>query len=132
MLLFRVGLLTLMKMDSLMYLDIWCPSLPIILKLFWLMGWLVSVLSQAGSSQASPENNTLSLAESELSQASSPSSVEDGTLQMESSTPPQAARHSARLRTRQAGTPLGRMTRSRSRTALFLKGYFPRTMLPRN
>ena len=24
-LLFRVGLLTLMKMDSLMYLDIWCP-----------------------------------------------------------------------------------------------------------
>ena len=27
-----------MKMDSLIYLDIWCPSLPIILKLFWLMG----------------------------------------------------------------------------------------------
>ena len=30
MLLFRVGLLTLMKMDYLIYLDIWCPSLPII------------------------------------------------------------------------------------------------------
>ena len=24
-----------------MYLDKWCPSLPIILKLLWLMGWLV-------------------------------------------------------------------------------------------
>ena len=44
MLLFKVGLLTLMKMDSLMYLDIWCPSLPIILKLFWLMGWLIWLL----------------------------------------------------------------------------------------
>ena len=43
-LLFRVGLLTLMKMDSLMYLDIWCPSFPIILKLFWLMQWLVWLL----------------------------------------------------------------------------------------
>ena len=133
LLLFRVGLLTLMKMDSLIYLDIWCPSLPIILKLFWLMGWLVaSVLSQAGSpqaspedstlahaesalsqagspragsSQASPEDSTLSPAESELSQGSSPSSPEDGTLQAESTTPPQAVRCSARLRARQAGNP---------------------------
>ena len=40
-LLFRVGLLTLMNMDSLIYLDKWCSSLPIILKLLWLMGWLV-------------------------------------------------------------------------------------------
>ena len=40
-LLFRVGLLTLIKMDSLIYLDKWCPSLPIILKLLQLMGWLV-------------------------------------------------------------------------------------------
>ena len=44
MLLLRVGLLTLMKMDSLIYLDKWCPSLPIILKLLWLMGWLVWLL----------------------------------------------------------------------------------------
>ena len=43
-LLFRVGLLTLIKMDSLIYLDKWCPYLPIILKLLWLMGWLVWLL----------------------------------------------------------------------------------------
>ena len=43
-LLFREGLLTLIKMDSLIYLDKWCPSLPIILKLLWLMGWLVWLL----------------------------------------------------------------------------------------
>ena len=33
-----------MMMDSLIYLDKWCPSLPIILKLLWLMGWLVWLL----------------------------------------------------------------------------------------
>ena len=43
-LLFRVGLLTLIKMDSLIYLDKWCPSLPIILKLLWLVGWLLWLL----------------------------------------------------------------------------------------
>ena len=43
-LLFRVGLLTLIKMDYLIYLDKWCPSLPIILKLLWLIGWLVWLL----------------------------------------------------------------------------------------
>ena len=43
-LLLRVGLLTLINMDSLIYLDKWCPSLPIILKLLWLMGWLVWLL----------------------------------------------------------------------------------------
>ena len=43
-LLFRVGLLTLINMDSLIYLDKWCPSLPIILKLLWLMGWFVWLL----------------------------------------------------------------------------------------
>ena len=37
-LLFRVGLLILINMDSLIYLDKWCPSLPINLKLLWLMG----------------------------------------------------------------------------------------------
>ena len=37
-LLFRVGLLTLINTDSLIYLDKWFPSLPIILKLLWLMG----------------------------------------------------------------------------------------------
>ena len=31
-------------MDSLIYLDKWCSSLPIILKLLWLMGWLVLVV----------------------------------------------------------------------------------------
>ena len=43
-LLFRVGLLTLINMDSLIYLDKWCPSHPIIFKLLWLMGWLVWLL----------------------------------------------------------------------------------------
>ena len=43
-LLFKVGFLTLINMDSLIYLDRWCPSLPIILKLLWLMGWLVWLL----------------------------------------------------------------------------------------
>ena len=43
-LLFKVGLLTLINMDSFIYLDRWCLSLPIILKLLWLMGWLVWVL----------------------------------------------------------------------------------------
>ena len=64
-----------------------------------------SEISQAGSSQASLADNTLSLAESELSQASFPSSPEDDTLQAESSPPPQAVRCSARLRARQAGNP---------------------------
>ena len=61
-----------------------------------------SALSQAGSSQASLEENTLS-PESELSQGGSPSSPEDSTQQAESTTPPQAVRHSVRLRARQAG-----------------------------
>ena len=43
-LLFKVGLLTLINMDSLTYLDKWCPSLPIILKLLWFIGWLVWLL----------------------------------------------------------------------------------------
>ena len=43
-LLFKVGLLTLINMDSLICLDRWCPSLPIILKFLWLMGWLVWLL----------------------------------------------------------------------------------------
>ena len=43
-LLLRVGLLTLVNMDSLIYLDEWCPSLPIILELLWLIGWLVWLL----------------------------------------------------------------------------------------
>ena len=90
-----------------------------------------SEISQAGSPQASPEDNTLSPAESELSQASSLSTLEDVTLQAESSTPPQAVRCSARIRARQTGTPLGRTTRSLTKTALFPKGYFPRTMLPK-
>ena len=66
-----------------------------------------SALSRAGNSQvsqASQEDNTLSPTESELSKASSPSSPEEGTLQVESSSPPQAVRHFARLRARQAGT----------------------------
>ena len=40
-LLLKVGLLTLINMDSLIYLAKLCPSLPIILKLLWLIGWLV-------------------------------------------------------------------------------------------
>ena len=83
-----------------------------------------SVLSQAGSSQASladstlymaesdisqvsqasQEDNTLSPMQSELSPASSHSSLEEGTLQAESSSPPKAVRHLARLRDRKAGT----------------------------
>ena len=61
-----------------------------------------SALSQAGSPQVSPGENTLSPAESELSQGSSSSSPEDSTLQAERHIPPQAVRHSARLRARQA------------------------------
>ena len=59
--------------------------------------------SQAGNSHASPEENTLSPAESELSQGSFPSSLEDSTLQATRSIPPQAVRCLARLRARQAG-----------------------------
>ena len=54
--------------------------------------------------KASQEDNTLSPTESKLSQASSPSSQEEGTLQVEGSSPLQAVRCSARLRARQAGT----------------------------
>ena len=43
-LLFKGGLLTLINMDSLIYLDKWCPSLPIICKLLWLVGWPVWLL----------------------------------------------------------------------------------------
>ena len=42
--LFNVGLLTLIKIDSLMYLAKPCPFLPIIWKLFWLVGWSVLLL----------------------------------------------------------------------------------------
>ena len=41
MLLFKEGLLTLMQMDSFMFLAKFCPSLPIIWKLFWLVVWPV-------------------------------------------------------------------------------------------
>ena len=41
MFLFNVGLLTLMNMDSLIFLAKLCPSLPIIWKLLWLVGWPV-------------------------------------------------------------------------------------------
>ena len=40
MFLFNVGLLTLMNMDSLIFLAQLCPSLPIIWKLLWLVGCL--------------------------------------------------------------------------------------------
>ena len=43
-LLFKVGLLTLMKMDSFMFLARLCPSLPIIWKLFLLVGCPVCML----------------------------------------------------------------------------------------
>ena len=43
-LLFKVGLLTLIKMDSLIFLAKLCPSLPIIWKLLWLVGWPVWLL----------------------------------------------------------------------------------------
>ena len=58
------------------------------------------MISQADSSQASPEDSTLSQAESEISQAgSSQASPEDSTLpQAESVVFPQAVRQSARLR----------------------------------
>ena len=62
-------------------------------------------LPLADSSQASQEENPLSPAESELSQGNSPSSLEDGTLQAEITTPPQPVRCLARLRARQAGNP---------------------------
>ena len=38
---FSVGLLNLMNMDSLIFLAKLCPSLPIIWKLLWLVGWPV-------------------------------------------------------------------------------------------
>ena len=44
MLLFKEGLLTLTKMDSLIYLANLCPSLPIIWKLLWLVGWPIWLL----------------------------------------------------------------------------------------
>ena len=44
MFLFNVGLLTLMNMDSLIFLAKLCPSLPIIWKLLWLVGWPVWLL----------------------------------------------------------------------------------------
>ena len=44
MLLFRVGLLTLINMDSFMFLAKLYPSLPIIWKLLWLVGWPVWLL----------------------------------------------------------------------------------------
>ena len=62
-----------------------------------------SALSQGGNSQASLEENTLSPAESELSQGSFPSFPEDSTLQAERPIPAQTVRCSARLRARQAG-----------------------------
>ena len=43
-LLFKVGLLTLIKTDSLMFLAKLYPSLPIIWKLLWLVRWPVSLL----------------------------------------------------------------------------------------
>ena len=70
-----------------------------------------SNISQAGSSQAFPVDNIPSPAESEISQVgstqssqagSSQSSLEDSTLQAESAVLPQAVRHSARLRASQA------------------------------
>ena len=105
-----------MKMDSLIYLDIvstLSPAESVLSKAGSSQASLVdstlspadSALSQAGSSQASLEDNTLSPAESELSQGSSPSSPEDDTLQAESLTPPHTLRCSARLRARQAGNP---------------------------
>ena len=44
MLLFKVGLLTLIYIDSLIFLAKLCPSLPIIWKLLWLVGWPVWLL----------------------------------------------------------------------------------------
>ena len=104
-------------------------NLPILLLRVGLLTLMKNNVSQAGISQASPVDGTLSLAESEFSQAgsfqsslddsslsqsnisqagSSQSSPEDSALQAESAVLPQAVRHSARLRTshssRQAGT----------------------------
>ena len=44
MFLFSMGLLTLIKIDSLVFLAKLCPSLPIIWKLLWLVGWPVWLL----------------------------------------------------------------------------------------
>ena len=44
MLLFKVGLLTLINIDSLLFVATLCPSLPIIWKLLWLVGWPVWLL----------------------------------------------------------------------------------------
>ena len=44
LLLFKVGLLTLKKMDSFIFLAKLCPSLPTIWKLLWLVGWPVWLL----------------------------------------------------------------------------------------
>ena len=44
MFLFNVGLFALMNMDSLIFLAKLCPSLPIIWKLLWLVGWPVWLL----------------------------------------------------------------------------------------
>ena len=83
-----------------------------------------SALSQAGSSQASLEENTLS-PESELSQGGSPSSPEDSTLQAESTTPPQAVRHSARLRARQAGNTSRDISKVSQRDTAVPQGVLP-------
>ena len=44
MLLFKVGLLTLINIDSYIFLAKLCPSLPIIWKFLWLVGWPVRLL----------------------------------------------------------------------------------------
>ena len=44
MFLFNVGSFTLIKIDSLVFLAKPCPSLPIIWKLLWLVGWPVLLL----------------------------------------------------------------------------------------
>ena len=44
MLLFNVGFLNLINIDSFIFLAKLCPSLPIIWKLLWLMGWPVRLL----------------------------------------------------------------------------------------
>ena len=89
-----------------------------------------SVLSQAGSSHTSSEENTLS-PESELSQGGSPSSPEDSTLQAESTTAPQAARHLARLRARQAGNTSRDSSKVSQQNMPVPQGVPPRTMLPK-
>ena len=84
-----------------------------------------SVLSQAGNSQASPEENTLSPAESELSQGSSPSSPEDSTLPAESPIPPQAVRCSARLRATQAGNSAREVNKVPQQDSALPQGVLP-------